>query len=71
VNTNTDFNKENNELCESFRKLLKLDKEEVKNLDYIVGYKGFRQGVRSGNYYGKNFREISLNSINTEKMKQN
>jgi len=55
---------EKNELCESFRKILHLDKEAVRELPYIVGYRGFRSTVKAGNYYGKNFREISLNSKN-------
>ena len=64
---------------ESFKKALNYDKkpvEEVKKfifinnlifiikLPYIVGYKGFRRGVKSGNYYGKNFSEVSTNSMN-------
>jgi len=55
---------EKNELCESFRKILQIDKEPVQELPYIVGYKGFRRTVKSGNYHGKNFRELSLNSKN-------
>jgi len=34
-------------------------------LPFIVGYKGFRRGIRSGNYYGQNFKETSLNAKNT------
>ena len=33
-------------------------------LPFIVGYKGFRRGIRSGNFYGKNFKETSLDSKN-------
>jgi hypothetical protein len=55
---------EKNELCESFRKILHIDKEPIQELPYIVGYKGFRSTVKAGNYHGKNFREISLNSKN-------
>jgi len=58
-----------NELCESFRKILHMDKEPVQELPYIVGYKGFRQTVKSQNYHGKNFRELSLNSKNTLRFK--
>ncbi len=32
-------------------------------LPYIVGYKGFRRGFVSDNYYGKNFREIAYTSV--------
>jgi hypothetical protein len=54
-----------NELSESFKKILNYDKKPVEELPYIVGYKGFRRGVKSGNYYGKNFREVSVTSMNT------
>jgi hypothetical protein len=33
-------------------------------LPYIVGYKGFRRGIKAENYYGKNFRETSISSTN-------
>jgi hypothetical protein len=54
-----------NDLSESFKKILNYDKKPVEELPYIVGYKGFRRGVKSGNYYGKNFREVSVTSMNT------
>lgn len=54
-----------NDLSESFKKFLNYDKKPVEELPYIVGYKGFRRGVKSGNYYGKNFREVSVTSMNT------
>jgi hypothetical protein len=43
---------------------------QIKKLPYIVGYKGFRRTVKSGNYHGKNFREISLNSKNNMLFKE-
>ena len=46
---------ENNEFQDYLKK-----KNNTPKLPYIVGYKGFRPGVISNNYYGKNFREISL-----------
>lgn len=52
------------ELPEKFKEIL-LDKEinEFKSeLPYIVGYKGFRKGVKSGNYYGKNFIDTSISA---------
>jgi hypothetical protein len=53
-----------NDLSESFKKILNYDKQPVEELPYIVGYKGFRRGVKAGNYYGKNFREVSTTSMN-------
>jgi len=61
---------EKNDLCDSFKKILQMDKEPVQELPYIVGYKGFRRTVRAGNYHGKNFREVSLNSKNTLMFKE-
>ena len=49
------------ELPDKFKEIL-LEKEAKKHnveLPYIVGYKGFRRGVKSGNYYGKNFSDTS------------
>lgn len=49
------------ELPDKFKEIL-LEKEAEKyniDLPYIVGYKGFRRGVKSGNYYGKNFLDTS------------
>lgn len=52
------------ELPEKFKEILleKEIKEFKSDLPYIVGYKGFRRGVKSGNYYGQNFIDTSLNS---------
>jgi hypothetical protein len=53
-----------NNLAQSFVKTMNYDKKPVEELPYIVGYKGFRRGVKSGNYYGKNFKETSLTATN-------
>ena len=55
----------NVELSGGFKKALNT-KSNVPKLPYIVGYKGFRPGVVSNNYYGKNFREISLVTANPD-----
>lgn len=46
-------------MSEAFKNSIKI-KRDGPTLPYIVGYKGFRPGVVSNNYYGKNFREIAL-----------
>ena len=61
---NTQTGEFTNDLSESFKKILNYDKQPVEELPYIVGYKGFRRGVKAGNYYGKNFREVSTTSMN-------
>lgn len=55
--------KEEIKISEGFKNALNT-KTNVPKLPYIVGYKGFRPGVVSNNYYGKNFREISLVTSN-------
>ena len=50
---------------EGFKNVLNR-KQSAPILPYIVGYKGFRPGVVSNNYYGKNFREISLVTSNPD-----
>lgn len=52
------------ELPNSFKEILleKEIKEFKSDLPYIVGYKGFRRGVKSGNYYGQNFIDTSITS---------
>ena len=50
---------------EGFKNVLNR-KQSAPKLPYIVGYKGFRPGVVSNNYYGKNFREISLVTSNPD-----
>ena len=54
-------------MSDSFKKAINYDKKPITELPYIVGYKGFRRGVIAGNYYGKNFREVSLTSMNKVK----
>lgn len=47
-----------------FREIIN-EKERLKNsvdVNYIVGYKGFRRGVKSGNFYGKNFIDTSMSA---------
>lgn len=51
------------EMPQSFRDILastSKSRQQEEDLPYIVGYKGFRRGVTSGNYYGKNFIDTSL-----------
>lgn len=46
-------------MSESYRESLVKKKLEASTLPYISGYKGFRTGVKSGNYHGGNFIETS------------
>ena len=55
----------NCKLSEGFKNAVNRKKSAPK-LPYIVEYKGFRPGVVSNNYYGKNFREISLVTSNPD-----
>ena len=52
------------ELPPKFKEILleKEIKEYKSDLPYIVGYKGFRRDVKSGNYYGKNFIDTSMSA---------
>jgi len=65
--TTIDKNLGNGTLGNTFQQMLSLEKPEITELPYIVGYRGFREHVKAGNYYGKNFRETSLTTINKPK----
>ncbi|MCQ2819669.1 MAG: hypothetical protein MJ252_20585 [archaeon] len=56
-------------LSPAFIKAVGGDKKLVKDAPYILGYGGFRPGVISDNYYGKNFKTVSIQSINKRLMK--
>lgn len=43
-------------------KLQKEDKRDQKMVIPISGYSGHRRGVKSQNFFGKSFREVSLQS---------
>ena len=56
-----------NGLSPTFTKILMEGKDEetevifiLIQLPYVVGYKGFRTGVKAGNFYGTNFQDASL-----------
>lgn len=46
-------------MSELHREEIHKKKLESKELPYISGYKGFRTGVKAGNYHGGNFIESS------------
>ena len=50
-------------MSDKFKEACKNKNSGPTELPYIVGYKGFRRGVVSDNYYGKNFREVALTSV--------
>ena len=57
-------------MSDAFKQAIGLNRKPVKDMPYVVGYGGFRPGVYAGNCYGKNFKEISLNTINERKSKE-
>ena len=57
-------------LSEAFKKAVIGDRKLSKEPPYVVGYGGFRPGVVAGNCYGKNFKTVSLNTINERKKKE-
>ncbi len=50
-------------MSDKFKEACKNKKSYACEIPYIIGYKGFRRGVVSDNYYGKNFREVALISV--------
>ena len=50
-------------MSDKFKEACKNKKSYASEIPYIIGYKGFRRGVVSDNYYGKNFREVALISV--------
>lgn len=57
------------DLPEKFRQSLHVVKPD-QEVPYVVGYKGFRVGVKAGNYHGENFHDISLKARNEAKLTQ-
>ena len=58
IATNQDFFN----LSDGFRKIFAKDREDVKMVIPISGYGGHRRGDKSQNFFGKSFRESSLQS---------
>ena len=54
------------DLSEGCKKSLNIVKPD-EELPYVVGYKGFRVGVRARNYHGENFHDASLKARNEAK----
>lgn len=49
-------------LSDGFKRIFAKDKEDLKMVVPIAGYGGHRRGDRSQNFFGKSFRESSLQS---------
>lgn len=49
-------------LSDGFKRSLAADTQDVKMVIPIAGYGGHRRGDRSQNFFGKSFRETSLQS---------
>lgn len=54
------------DLPKNFKKALKIKKPELE-LPYVMGYRGFRIGVKARNYHGENFHDLSLKARNEAK----
>ena len=59
--------KVNYELSEGFKNAINR-KRSAPKLPYIVGYKGFRVGVKARNFHGENFHNVSLKARNEAKV---
>ena len=58
-----EYEKNKESMSDKFKEACEPKVNKKIELPYIVGYKGFRRGVVSDNYYGKNFREIAYTSV--------
>ncbi|MCQ2818028.1 MAG: hypothetical protein MJ252_12250 [archaeon] len=57
------------ELSPAFKESISNPKTKAdKVLPYVVGYKGFRAGIKARNYVGENFHDASLKARNEAKM---
>ena len=54
-------------LSDGFKRIFANDKKDEKMVIPIVGYGGHRRGDRSQNYFGKNFRETTIQSMKLER----
>ena len=57
-------------VSDGFRKLFANDKEDARLVLPISGYGGHRRGDRSQNFFGKPFREISIQSKRLQRQLQ-
>ena len=55
------------DLPQKFQEALKIVKYDD-DLPYVVGYKGFRVGVKARNFHGENFHNVSLKARNEAKV---
>ena len=55
------------DLPPKFQEALKIVKYDD-DLPYVVGYKGFRVGVKARNFHGENFHNVSLKARNEAKV---
>ena len=55
------------DLPQKFQDALKIVKYDD-DLPYVVGYKGFRVGVKARNFHGENFHNVSLKARNEAKV---
>lgn len=54
-------------LSDGFKKIFANDKKDKKIVIPIVGYGGHRRGDRSQNYFGKSFRDTTIQSKRLER----
>ena len=54
------------DLPTNFKQALHIKKPDLE-LPYVMGYRGFRIGVKARNYHGENFHDLSLKARNEAK----
>ena len=54
-------------LSDGFKKIFAQDKSDVKMVVPIAGFGGHRRGDKSQNFFGKSFRENSLQSLKLQR----
>lgn len=62
---------ESTNLPPKFREALSENKNVSEELPFVVGYKGFRSGIYSRNYFGHNFHDTSIDARNDAKLLKN
>jgi hypothetical protein len=55
-------------LSENFKNIFALDKKDINLVLPISGYAGHRRGASSQNFFGRSFREVSIQSKRYQRM---
>ena len=57
-------------MTDGFKNVFTNDKKDRKMVISVVGYSGHRRGNRSQNFFGKSYRDVSLQSKQLEREMQ-